>query len=229
MALPATEPGLATGRPGDEGRADAAAVARFLAAGAVDHEAWHDGTGYPLDQLGPMNPATREQLVDRLPVHGWREVDVLAELDTPKARAALRAGFESAGCSRLDVGLAILRRMPDCLSEPERTALIIEALEKARGADGLDAALEAARQWHPAPVMQALWQALEAPDRTVVVHVAALLYHLHGLSPDPFDLSRRSQFLQFAADVPHEPEAARAHLRTLIGGADPAARTEHVP
>ena len=229
MALPATEPGPGASPSGDDGRADAAAIARFLAAGVIDREAWHDGTGYPLDQLALMNRATREQLVARLPVQGWREVDVLAELDTPDARAALRSGFESAGSSRLDVGLAILRRMPDCLSEPDRTALVTQAIQAAQGVDGLDGALDAARQWHPAPVMLALWQALEVSDRTVVVNAAALLYHLYGLSPEPFDLSRRSQFLKFAADAPEERAAARAHLRALVDGTDPVAAMEHMP
>jgi hypothetical protein len=203
------------GQPSDEA-ADAAAVERFCAAGKVDHAAWHDGTGYPLDALDGMTAATRELLVSRLSVQGWREVEVLAALGTASARSALRAGLDAAGPARLQIGLALLRCMPDILAETERTDLVCRALEQARGGDGLDAALEAARSWHPDAVMRALWQALHDPDAVVVVHVAALLHYLHGLAKEPFDMAQRAQFLRFVADDPGERAAALDQFRARI-------------
>jgi len=195
---------------------DYPAVERFLAAGKVTHAAWHDGTGYPLDALAKMNADTRELLVSRLSVEGWREVEVLAALGTAPALSALRAGFDAAGPVRLQIGLAMLRWIPELLTEAERTDLVCRAVEQARGGDGLDAALEAAQAWHPAAVMRALWQALNHPDAVVVVHVAALLHFLHGLADEPFDLARRADFLRFVADDPGERAVALDQFRARI-------------
>jgi len=98
--------------PQDDDTADPAAVARFLAAGTVDHAAWHDGTGYPLEALAPMNTATRELLVSRLDVNGWREVEVLVAVGTPSARAVLRASCDAAGAGRMHLAIAALRWRP---------------------------------------------------------------------------------------------------------------------
>jgi len=196
---------------------DPAAVERFVAAGKADHAAWHDGTGYPLEALAPMNAATRELLVSRLAVNGWREVEVLAAIGTHAARIAARAAFDAAGSARLQIGTAALRWMPELLSEPERTDLVCQAIGHARGGHDLDAALEAAQAWHPAAVVRALWQALEHhTDHVVVVHVAALLHFLHGLADAPFDLAQRGEFLRFGADDPRERAAALERLRARV-------------
>ncbi len=197
--------------------ADHAAVERFLAAGQIDRDTWHDGIGYPLEALGTLNAASGELLISRLPVKGWREVEVLAALTTASARSALRAGFDAAGPARLEIGLALLRWLPELLSEAERTDLVCRAIEQARGGDGLDAALEAAQAWHPAAVMNALWQSLLHQDATVVVNVAALLHYLLGLTEAPFDLSRRTDFLRFASDEAGERTAALDQLRMHMG------------
>jgi hypothetical protein len=197
--------------------ADDAAVERFLAAGQIDRDTWHDGIGYPLEALGTLNAASGELLVSRLPVKGWREVEVLAALATASARSSLRAGFDAAGQARLEIGLALLRWLPELLSEAERTDLVCRAIEQARGGDGLDSALEAAQAWHPAAVMTALWQSLHQPDTAVVVNSAALLYYLLGLTDTPFDLSRRTDFLRFASDDADERTAALDQLRMHMG------------
>jgi hypothetical protein len=201
------------------GAADLAALERFLAAGQVDLDAWRDGTGYPLDMLRELNAATRELIPGRLAVRGWREVEVLAALDTPAARSALRRAFDAASPDNPEIGLALLRTMPELLTEDERTRVVCQAVAQARGGNGLDAALQAAQAWHPAPVVQALWQALQQPDAVVVVNVAALLHFLHGLADEPFDMDQRSEFLRFADDDPAERAAARERLKSrLVGG-----------
>jgi hypothetical protein len=204
-----------------EDAADPAAVRRFLAAGTVDHPAWRDGTGYPLDALAPMNAATRELLVSRLEVSGWREVEVLAAIGTPSARAALRATYDAAGSARMQIGTAALRWMPEIVSESERTELVSRAIKQARGGYDLDVALEAAQAWHPAAVMRALWWALEHhADDVVVVHVAALLHYVHGLADAPFDPAQRGEFLRFAADDPGERAAALERLKARVPGSE---------
>lgn len=77
---------------------------------------------------------------------------------------------------------------------------------------GLDATLEVAKAWHPAPVIDALWKALDSVDPVVVVHIAAILFYLHGLAAEPFDWALRPQFLCFASDDEVERQAARASL-----------------
>lgn len=201
------------------GAADLAALDRFLATGRVDHDAWRDGTGYALDSLPDLNAATRALIPGRLVVRGWREVEVLAALDTPAAHSALRSAFDAAGPDNPEIGLALLRCLPELLTDDERTRVVCRAVAQARGGDGLDPALQAAQAWHPAAVMQALWQALQHPDAVVVVNVAALLYFLHGLADEPFDMDQRSEFLRFAHDDPAERAAARARLKSrLVGG-----------
>lgn len=201
------------------GGADLVALDRFLATGRVDHDAWRDGTGYALDSLPDLNAATRALIPGRLVVRGWREVELLAALDTPAARAALRSAFDAASPDNPEIGLALLRCLPGLLTDDERTRVVCRAVAQARGGDGLDPALQAAQAWHPAPVMQALWQALLHPDAVVVVNVAALLYFLHGLADEPFDMDQRSKFLRFAHDDPAERAAARDRLKSrLVGG-----------
>lgn len=194
-------------------RVDSVAIAHFRAMRGTGFDAWHDGAGYPLATLDAMNTATREALVRELTVRDGREIEVLAALDLPSARLALRRAYEAAGKDRVEIGLALLRWRPTCLSEPERTHLVCQAIADARGGDGLDAALEAAQAWHPAPVIEAMWKALDSTDSVVVVHVAALLFHLHGLTAEAFDWALRPQFLCFASDDDVERQAARASLR----------------
>jgi hypothetical protein len=183
----------------------------------VDLDAWRDGTGYALDTLRDLNAATRALIPGRLVVRGWREVELLAALDTPAARAALRSAFDAAGPDNPDIGLALLRCLPGLLADDERTWVVCQAVALARGGDGLDPALQAAQAWHPAPVVQSLWQALLRPDAVVVVNVAALLHFLHGLADEPFDMDQRSEFLRFADDDPAERAAARQRLEARLG------------
>lgn len=204
-------------------RPDVQAILDFLSAPRSGFDAWHDGHGYPLDALGTMNAATREALARSVVVRGWREVQLLAVLDMPVTRAALRSAFDAAGVARCEIGLALLRWCPDCLSEDERTELVCNALECAQGGAGLDGALVAAQDWHSEPVVEALWHALDGPDPTVVVHIAALLYYLYGIAAEPFDWSQRRDFLRFASEDVSERMAARTDLRTRIAARTAAA------
>lgn len=200
-------------------RIDTAAITRCLATHSAGHEAWHDGTGYALHELAGMNVATQEALVRQLSVRDWREIELLAAIDLACARQAQRSAFDAAGVGRNAIGLALLRWNMDLLSEAERTQLVCAAIAKAHGGNGLDAALEAAQTWHPAPVIDALWKALDSADHVVVVHVAAILFYLHGLAAEPFDLALHPKFLCFVSDDEALRRAACADLRACIAKA----------
>lgn len=215
MALPETE------------RPDPSAIAAFVTARPGGFEAWHDGLGYPLEAIATMNRATREALACALPVRDGRDIEALVALALPGVPALLRQRFEAAaGRQRSTLGLALLYYAPDVVAQEERTQLVCHSIASlAQGQDqGLDAVLVTAQRWHPDPVLDALWCALECPDPVVVMHVAALLTYLYGLAAEPFDMALRSQYLRFISDDAAERQEARLGLRLRVSAPGVAVR-----
>ena len=110
---------------------------RFIRSMVIDYEKWHDGTGYDLDILKDATPQELAQIEDFLiarQVIDWRDVEALAALDTPRARALLRKTLK--GRNR-ELSIAVTDYAPHLVSELEQTKSLVAAL-KETGFDSVD-------------------------------------------------------------------------------------------
>jgi hypothetical protein len=210
----------------DEHDAGSGAPDRFARSMAIDYEKWHDGIGYDLAALRAAAPderaAIERMLLDHAP-RGWRDVEALAALATPRARAALRAWMSDGST---EVRLAIARHAPELVDERQRVASLVRALETAEFYGGLTQALDEAAGLHPPEVVAALLRGARERDGEAAVHFAALLLFLHGKADAPFDMAQRPFLLRFNTAEPDDRAAAFAELCRRIGvePAAPAAR-----
>lgn len=195
-------------------------LARFEKSFCINYGQWHDGIGLDLEAIREASPAERAAMEARLLQQGvrdWRVVEALAVLDTPGARAALERAKKA---GNQEVAMALSRYAPQLLSETERTALIVGALERANFFGGLTEALDQAVTNHSPAVVEALLRGSLERDGEVAVHFAALLMFLHGKAASPFDWAQRPFFLRFRTnDRAERREAFLALCRTL--GVDP--------
>jgi hypothetical protein len=82
-----------------------AAYTKFKDSTNITYERWHDGIGYDLDALArssePERAAVADDLIRRLEQGegDWRDVEALAALNPPRARAALEKGLRARGLS----------------------------------------------------------------------------------------------------------------------------------
>lgn len=201
---------------------DTSALERFRASMVLDFEKWHDGIGYDLAALAAATPEEKIALENLLlPRAGedWRDVEALAQLDTPRARAALQKTLATGSAT---LRAAVLRYCPDLVPDAERTRALVAALDSVE-IDGLSQVLDEAETFHPPPVLDALLRNAVAGPGVKAVHCAALLYYLHGHAAEPFDWAHRPFYLRFAED-PAEHAAACQHLRTQLGLDPPTAQ-----
>jgi hypothetical protein len=196
-------------------------LARFKASMEIDYEKWHDGSGYDLDLIKQANPAELKAIEELLIARrnsDWRDVEALAALDSPRAKEALRQAFRSGDTP---VRMAVHSHAPKLMTEAERTASLVQALEQADTYGGLTQALLEVQSFHPPEVMTALWRGLMERDGGAACHFAAMLYFLHGKSTSAFDWNHRPFFLRFnTPDLAQREKAVRELCETL--GADPS-------
>jgi hypothetical protein len=192
------------------------AVARFARSMEIDYEKWHDGIGYDLDVVSAASAEERARIEELLLARGaadWRDVEALAALGTPGARAVLRRALATGSH---DIRMAVLTHAPDVASEEERARVLVAALQHADFFGGLSRALDGAEAHHPPEVIDALLKGTLERAGDVAVHFAALLLFLHGKAPERFDWAQRPFFLRFAGDA-REREAAFRELCARIG------------
>lgn len=183
-------------------------------------ERWREGTGYDLGALARMTPAERDAVETSL-LHGlrdWRDVQALAALDTPRARAALRRVLDEGSDA---LRMAVLRDAPhivpaDAGGTGARTRALMKALATAEFYGGLSQALDEVESFHPPAVMDALWRGLRERDGGTAVHFAAMLTYLHGAATEPFDWAQRPFFLTLHTEDAAERAAAIAELRRRL-------------
>jgi hypothetical protein len=211
----AQEP-AATAPPSTPSR-DASPRARFERSLVIDREQWHDGIGYDLEALraaGPEDRAAIESLLLQRGIHGWRDVEALAEFDSQTARAALRRAAHSIDD---EIRMAVLRHAPDLVSDDERTNSLVRALESVTIFGGLDATLTQIEAHHPRPVLDALFRATLTRPGDVACNLAGMLWHLSGRSDEIFDWQARPRFLRFVTEDRAERVAAFRALCAELG------------
>jgi hypothetical protein len=79
---------------------------------------------------------------------------------------------------------------------------------------GLTEALDQVADFHPQPVMDALFRNVLTRDGEVAVHLAAMLMFLHGKAESMFDWKHRPLFLKFHA--PPISPTERGELREAV-------------
>jgi len=183
----------------------------------IDYEKWHDGIGYDLEAIKEASAAEREDieemLINRSPLD-WRDIEALADLDTPRARKALK---EAAKNSSHEVRVAVTRFAPKSLTDDERTAIIADALRTAKLYGGLSQALDLVVEFHPPEVVSELFRGVLKREGDVAVLFAAMLVYIYGKADDPFDMNRRPFFLKFNTDSVVERRRVFRELCRIVG------------
>ncbi len=191
--------------------ASTSALRRFQESMVIDYEKWHDGIGYDLHVLQEATDAERDAIEAMLLRRGaadWRDVEALAALDTPQARRMLAHAMKHGGA---EIRAAVIRYAPRCISDGQREAALIAAIQAACPFSGLSATLDEVVQFHPPPVCDALLRGAFQREGDVAVHLAAMAAFVFGKTAEPFDWAHRPLFLRFKDDdVKHRESAFRA-------------------
>ena len=192
-------------------------VQRFERSMVLDFDKWHDGVGYDLNTLRAMSPAelkTTEAMLIRRGVDDWRDVEALACFNTPAAHAALRAAMNHANP---EVRHAVTRHAPELISDSTRIASLVDGLQSAVFFGGLRQTLDQVADFHPAPIVEALFRGTLDRAGEEAVHFAAMLCFIHGQAAEPFDMAQRPFFLRFNTDSRTERETVFRELCEKIG------------
>lgn len=209
--------GESAGDPAASPVAPATLLERFRQSMVCNYDRWHDGIGYDLDLIAAASPGERVEIEDLLvsrPVEGWRDVEALAALDTPRARVLLRQALRS---RNHEVAMAVARHAPGLVPADERSATLVAALEGAEFYGGLTQALAQVEDFHPPEIVDALFRGALVRDGGTAVHFAAMLMFLHGKAKTSFDWDQRPFFLRFNTDCRPEREAAFGELCAKVG------------
>jgi hypothetical protein len=141
--------------------------------------------------------AVEKDLVQRLDREGdWRDLEALAVLNTPHARAAIdTARFHP----NQEVRAYAVQRVIENGNLPVELveASVIRVVEDAASMSTLSQALHLAESCPTPEVRRAVLDRARTGDSTTRVHMAALLYYLCGKSEEPFDWNHRPYFLRF--------------------------------
>jgi hypothetical protein len=195
----------------------ATTLERFLGSMEMNYEKWHDGIGYDLEIIKTATPEELVQIENLLvnrPVSDWRDVEALATLDSPRARALLRKILK--GGNR-ELAAAVTDYAPKIASEDEHTATLVAALEHLEVYGGLTQVLLQVEEFHPPKIIDALFRGVLARDSDTAVHFSAMLMFLHGKAETSFDWDQRPFFLRFQTNVRSEREAAFGELCEKLG------------
>jgi hypothetical protein len=200
-------------------------VERFRESMICNYERWHDGIGYDLELLKAATPEELveiENLLVSQPVGDWRDVEALAALNSPRAQVRLR---QALGSSNPEVATAVARYAPGLISDVERTAMLVKALERVEAFGGLSPTLAQVEQFHPPEVVEALLRGVQTRDGGTAVHFAAMLMFIYGKATSSFDWEQRPFFLRFNTEDLAERSAAYNELCSRIGVSASPTRT----
>jgi hypothetical protein len=171
------------------------AYRRFSATMRASWETWPDGETYDLAAIPAMKPGERRQIVQKLTERDvtWREVEVLAAIDTPAARSAVEAAL--ADHLSIDTRLAAAEALYARKRMPDLDAFLARQIRKLdRPANGLQRTLRLAARHPSATVKQALlWASYNCTESAS--HCAALLLSLSGIDEAALD-AKALQMLQ---------------------------------
>jgi hypothetical protein len=192
-------------------------VQRFRDSMAIDYNKWHDGIGYDVGLLSKASPEELREVEAIMLQRGildWRDVEAFAVFHSPAARMALRRALKGSDES---IRAAVLNYAPEIVSEDERCASLISALETAEIFGGLTQTLLQVEDFHPPLIVDALLRGTLRRDGTTAVNFAAMLMFLHGKAASAFDWEQRPFFLKFQTEDAAQRAAAFRELCEKIG------------
>jgi hypothetical protein len=192
-------------------------VERFLGSMEMNYEKWHDGIGYDLDIIKTATPEELveiENLLVNRPVSDWRDVEALAALNSPRARALLRKKLKG---GNPELATAVTGYAPEIAADDEHTAALVAALEHSEVYGGLTQALLQVEEFHPPQIIDALFRGVLAREGDTAVHFAAMLMFLHGKAETSFDWDQHPFFLRFHTNVRAERQTAFRELCQKVG------------
>jgi hypothetical protein len=189
---------------------------RFLDSMVMNFDKWHDGIGYDLEALEQMSDEERrsieELLIGNLEGPGdWRDVEALASMGTPSARAAVVEARDHRNAKVRNRAISMLLRGPTPELETDSLEeLVVQAVEQGY--------YNMAQEMPTLRVKQALLECTrKASDSVIRVNAAGLLMYLCGQAPEPFDWSQRPFFLRFAENDRKLLQQAWEELRHRTG------------
>ncbi len=192
-------------------------VRRFVESMEINYDKWHEGEGYDLALIELADQCTRDSieriLIGRSSI-GWRDIEALAKINSPKSRVAIMHAFMHADTQ---TRMAVHIHAPELLSQQLRTDSIVRALQESTIYFGLSEALAEVEQFHPPEIVQELLRGLMRRDGGTACHFAAMLYFLYGKSSCTFDWEYRPFFLKFNTEDLLERERAVRELCDVIG------------
>jgi hypothetical protein len=192
-------------------------LSRFVRSMIIDYEKWHDGVGYDLEALEQASPEERssiEKVLISSKGRDWRDMEALAELDTPRSRKELREAFAAGD---LRVRMAVISYAPDIVNHNEKLETIVHSLRIGNIYGGLSHALDLVQEFHPPEVVEELFRGVQEREGEVAVNFAAMLLFIHGKATEPFDWSQRPFLLRFNTDDADERREAFLELCQKIG------------
>jgi len=190
---------------------------RFEDSMVMNFDKWHDGVGYDLDALRAMEPDEKcliEAMLLRRGARDWRDIEALACIDTPQARAAIQGAMNS---PNPEVRNAVTRCAPELIPAATRAASLVQGLETANFFGGLTETLEQVATFHPPLIVDALLRGALWRSGELAVHFCAMLCYIHGEAATPFDLAQRSFFIRFDTDNRAKREVVFSELCDKIG------------
>jgi hypothetical protein len=197
--------------------ASAKAWKKFESSMVIGFDQWHDGLGYDLDALNELDEKDRRRaeslLASRLQGSGagWRDVEAMAALDTPGAKAALKAALKHSSRE-------VRMQAAEYAEEPKTGAAleqeIVSALRSGQQGSAELRALDQAA-WNPSPAVRdaLLWAAKRGPDIMRVNAAMVLLEHYCGVK-DVW--GERPWVLKLIEDSRDEQKAAYQKLETWV-------------
>ena len=163
---------------------------RFRESMVMNHERWHDGTGYDLDLLQTATPEELGEVEDLLATKSmddWRNVEALAFLNTPRTRKLLRQRFEDGD---IEMKTTLISYAPDLFSEDERIDVLVEALQSGPE-ESLTKAMLIVESFHPPRIVKALLDGLRTRDTTTAEEFAMMLLVIHNKAESLYDIPVR--------------------------------------
>ena len=204
----------------DEHDKESDLLQRFDDSTQMNYDRWKEGTGYDLQALASMSPASQRATEARLtPPSSWRDVEALAALDTPTARQTLQLAVRD---EPIDVRLAVLSYASALIDDATRTDTILLALTQVGPFAGRTETLDLVMEFHPPIIVQALFVGLLQASGEMAYHYAAALAAIHGVVDSRHDWSLRPLYLAFNTDDAVARRDAFLTLCSTIGvnGAD---------
>lgn len=189
------------------GKKNSPAVEKFLKSMEMDYQKWHNGDSYDLKALKELNAEELKQveavLIPRKD-KDWRDVEALAEINTPTALEAVKACLES---PNLEVRIFAAKFLKEKNITDRVEDVLLKTLPITKVGGGLVQALRLAKENPTETVKQKLiWCALHGND-TTRVHCAAMALFLYGKAESEFDNKQKIIFSFNIADKAKRIEA----------------------